>query len=94
MVKTINTSVKMSLTLRERVTKLARIRNRTPHAIVLQAIETWVDREEKREALRQAGIDAHEAFMRTGLHLTNEEFKSWLSKLAKGNDVDPPRCHI
>jgi predicted transcriptional regulator len=94
MAHSINTSVKMSPALRERVAKLAQARQRTFHATVLQAIETWVNREEKREALRQAGIDAHETFMRTGLHLTNEEFKSWVSQLANGNDVDLPRCHI
>jgi predicted transcriptional regulator len=94
MTKSIDTGVEMSPALRERVARLAEIRSRTPHTIILQAIETWVDREEKREALRQAGIDAHEAFVRTGLHLTNEEFKNWLSKLADGNDAEPPRCHI
>jgi predicted transcriptional regulator len=92
--KKINTSVKMPRALRDRLKNLARSRNRTLHSLTLQAIETWVDREEKRESLRQAGIQAHEDYISNGLHLTNDEVKKWLSSLASGNDAAPPECHI
>jgi predicted transcriptional regulator len=60
---------------------------------MLQAIESYVTREEKREAWRREGMAAWEEYQRTGLHLTNAEVKEWLSQLAAGNRVDPPRCH-
>ena len=61
---------------------------------MVQAIEHYVEREEKREALRQEARVAHEQYMLTGLHLTGEEAAAWMDKLADGEDVEPPACHI
>jgi predicted transcriptional regulator len=83
----------MSPALHARVVTLAEARQRSPHALMLQAIESYVTREEKREAWRREGMAAWEEYQRTGLHLTNAEVKEWLSQLAAGNRVEPPRCH-
>jgi len=88
------TSVKLSQPLRERVKNLADARNQSAHAVMLLAIESYVDREEKREKLRQEALAAHEHFMITGLHLTGEEVNLWLDELADGRDVEPTKCHI
>jgi Predicted transcriptional regulator len=90
----LSTSIKIPGELRERLQNLAESRQRTPHALMVQAIENFVSREEKREAWRQEGIAAWEEYQRTGLHLTGEEVDTWLGELAKGNDVEPPKCHI
>ncbi len=90
----VNTSVRMPATLHDRVVSLAEIRDRTPHALMLQAIESYVSREEKREAWRREGVAAWEEYQRTGLHLTNAEVKDWLAQLAEGNKVEPPACHL
>lgn len=90
----VNTSVKLPSALHTRVVNLAEIRQRSTHAVMLQAIETYVAREEKREAWRQEGIAAWEEYQQTGLHLTNAEVKEWLSELAEGNNVEPPKCHL
>ena len=89
-----STSIKIPGELRERLHSLAESRQRTPHALMLQAIENFVSREEKREAWRQEGIAAWEEYQSTGLHLTGDEVDAWLDELAKGNDVEPPKCHI
>ena len=88
------TSIKIPGELRARIQHLAEARQRTPHALMLQALETFVTREEQREAFRQEGIAAWEEYQRTGLHLTNAEVKEWLSQLAAGNKVEPPKCHL
>jgi predicted transcriptional regulator len=90
----VNASVKMPSVLHERVVSLAEARDKTPHALMLHAIESYVAREEKREKWRQEGIAAWEEYQRTGLHLTNAEVMAWLAELAKGNDVEPPKCHV
>jgi len=90
----IPSSVKLPQPLRERLKNLASARNQSAHAVMLQAIESYVDREEKREVLRQEARAAHEHFMLTGLHLTGEEVNGWLDELAAGHDVEPPKCHI
>lgn len=91
---TVPASVKLPQALRDRIKSLAEARNQSAHGIMLKAIETYVDREEKREALRQEARAAHEQFMLTGLHLTGEEVDAWLDELAQGHDVEPPKCHI
>jgi predicted transcriptional regulator len=90
----VNASVKLPQALHARVSKLAAIRNRTPHALMLQAIEKYVTREEKREAWRQEGLAAWDEYQQTGLHLTNAEVKEWLLQLAAGNNAEPPKCHL
>lgn len=88
------TSIKLPAELRDRLQNLAQARKRTPHALMLQALETFVTREEQREALRQEALAAHEAFALTGLHVTAREADAWLAELEAGNDVEPPKCHI
>ena len=80
--------------LHARVVSLAETRQRTPHALMLQAIESYINREEKREALRQDARAAHDEYMQTGLHLTNDEVRAWIDQLRQGNKVPMPKCHI
>ena len=87
------TSIKLPVALRDRLHQLAQVRKRTPHALMLQALETYVAREEQREALRQEALAAHEAFLLTGLHVTAQEADAWLAELEAGNDLEPPKCH-
>jgi predicted transcriptional regulator len=88
------TSIKIPGELKERIQSLAEARQRTPHALMLQALETFVTREEQRESLRLEARAAHEEYMRTGLHVTAEEADAWLAELEAGNDVEPPKCHV
>ena len=90
----INASVKISTPLHARIAKLAESRQRTAHALMIQALENFVDREEQRESLRLEASAAHEEYMRTGLHVTGEEADAWLAELEAGNDAEPPKCHI
>jgi len=53
-----------------------------------------IERDEKREALRQECIAAHEEYLRTGLHLTGEEVDTWVEQLLQGNSPALPKCHV
>ena len=88
------TSLKIDDTLRGRIQHLANQRRRSPHWIMLEAIHQYVEREEKREALKQEALRAWEAYQRTGLHLTHEEVDAWLAKLEAGEDAELPKCHV
>ena len=90
----VNSSVKMPSALRERIQHLAEARKLSAHAVMLQALEVYVDREEKREALRREALAAHEEYMRTGLHLTNAEVIEWMDKIILGEKLPVPKCHI
>lgn len=90
----INASVKMPPALHARVVNLAETRKRTAHAVMIQAIESYVDREEKREAWRQEGIAAWEEYQRTGLHLTGDEVRGWINQIRQGKKMPVPKCHV
>jgi len=87
------TSIKIPGELRARIQHLAEARQRTPHSLMLQALETFVTREEQREAFRQEGIAAWEEYQRTGLHLTGDEVRGWIEQLRQGKKAPLPKCH-
>jgi len=87
------TTLKMDDALKSRVQHLAGQRRRSPHWIMLEAIEQYVTREEKREALRQDTLKAWDEYQRTGKHLTGDEVDAWLAKLEAGQDAQLPPCH-
>ena len=88
------TSLKLDQALKERVRQLADARRRTPHWIMREAVELYVEREEKREHLRQDTLAAWKHYQATGLHLTGEEVDLWLEKLEAGEIVETPECHL
>lgn len=88
------TTLKLDAEIKDRVKRLADSRHRSAHWVMLEAIRQYVDREEKREQFRQDAIRAWDEYRQTGLHVTAEEADTWLAKLAAGQDVDPPECHV
>jgi predicted transcriptional regulator len=86
-------SVKLDGAMRERIKSLADVRQRTTHWVMREAIAQYVEREEKREAFRQATLRAWEQYQQTGLHLTGEEMDAWMAKLEAGEDAELPECH-
>lgn len=77
----------------ERVKRLAEARQRTSHWMMREAIRQYVDREEKREALRQDAIHAWNNYQETGLHLTGDEVIAWLDTWGEENEQTAPVCH-
>ncbi|OIQ80297.1 trifunctional transcriptional regulator/proline dehydrogenase/pyrroline-5-carboxylate dehydrogenase [mine drainage metagenome] len=87
------TTLKLDPDTRERLKRLADARRRTPHWMMLEAIHQYVDREERREALRQAAMQAWEEYQETGLHLTGDEVVAWLQTWGEDNEAAAPACH-
>jgi predicted transcriptional regulator len=88
------TTVKMDSITKVRLKKLADIRHRKPHWMILEAIHQYLDQEEKRESFRQDAIMAWNEYQATGRHVTAEEADTWLKELENGNEVEPPECHV
>ena len=86
-------TVKIEPAIKLRVQRLAQARNRTAHWVMHEAIVQFVEREEKREAVRQDAIAAWDEYQLTGLHVTMGEADAWLAKLENGQDVEPPAAH-
>ena len=87
------TSLKLDETTKERVQRLASARRRSAHWLMREAIEQYVEREEKREEFRRSALDAWEEYQATGLHLTADEADDWLQRLEDGDDANAPECH-
>lgn len=87
------TSIKLNDSLKGRVRTLAETRRRTAHWIMREAIAQYVDREEKREKLRQDTLQAWEEFQATGLHATAEEVDMWLARWGTEDELPAPECH-
>ena len=87
------TSVKLDEDMKTRVQQLAVTRKRTSHWIMREAISQYVEREEKREALRQDTLRAWEEFQVTGQHAAAEEVDRWLASWGTENELPAPECH-
>ncbi len=88
------TSIKLPLDLHARVQRIAAVRKRSVHEVMIQAMEAYVDREEKRDAIRQECIKAHDEYVLTGLHVTGGEVDAWIDQLLEGNKTEMPACHV
>lgn len=83
-------SITLDAALRERL----QARRRKPQLLTQEAIQQYLEREEKREAFLQDARKAWEEYQATGLHVTLEEVDAWLAKLEAGEEADPPVCHV
>lgn len=92
MAKPSTTSLKLDSEVKQRVQRLAVARRRSPHWLMREAIEEYVEREEKREQFRQDALIAWAYYQATGLHVTAEDADTWLAKLEAGKDSAPPKC--
>ncbi len=92
MPKASTTSLKLDVEVKQRVQRLASARRRSPHWLMREAIEEYVEREEKREQFRQDALTAWAHYQTTGLHATAEEADAWLAKLEAGKNAAPPKC--
>jgi predicted transcriptional regulator len=86
------TSLKLDTKTKERIQRLAASRRRSAHWVMREAIEQYVEREEKREQFRQDALAAWAHYHTTGLHVNAEEADAWLAKLEAGKDAAPPKC--
>ena len=86
-------SVKLDVDIRARLESLAESRQRTAHWVMREAIIQYVEREEKREAFRQATITAWNEYQETGLHATATEVDTWLNSWGSDNELPAPLCH-
>ena len=86
--------VKIDPQMKQRLQRLAKARHRTPHWVMREAIEQYVAREEKREALHQDALQAWQEYEKTGLHVTGEEAIAWLETWGGEDEKEAPQCHV
>ncbi|PFH09147.1 putative transcriptional regulator [Collimonas sp. PA-H2] len=87
------TTLKIDDDLKGRVQHLAGLRRRSPHWIMREAIEQYVEREEARESFKQEALASWTAYQETGRHLTGQEVRTWLSTWGTDAETELPNCH-
>ena len=90
---TSTTSLKLDAETKDRVQRLAAARRRSAHWVMREAVEQYVEREEKRQQFHQDALAAWADYQATGLHATAAEADTWLAKLEAGKKAAPPKCH-
>jgi len=86
--------VKLEDSTRFRLKSLGDARKRSMTWMVKEAIDEYVEREEKKEKLKEELSSAWREYQLTGLHVTHEEMQDWITKLTNGEDAEPPKCHV
>lgn len=87
------TSVKLDDEMTSRIRRLADLRQRSPHWIMREAIQQYVEREEARESFKQEALASWTAYQETGRHLSGEEVRAWLNGWGGDAETEPPECH-
>ncbi|MGH6931780.1 MAG: CopG family ribbon-helix-helix protein [Dongiaceae bacterium] len=84
------TSLKLDSKIKTRLRRLAGARRRSAHWLVREAIEQYVEREERRERLRRDAVAAWAEYQATGAHVTADDADAWLARLEAGKNAKPP----
>lgn len=87
------TSLKLDPETKARLQRLADARRRSAHWLMREAVEQYLEREERRERLHQDALAAWAEYQATGRHVTAEEADAWLARLEAGEDAEPPPPH-
>lgn len=88
-----NMTVKLEESERERVKSLAIAKKRTPHYIMREAIQKYLEEEEAQQRFIAVAKQSLEEFKRNGEHITLDEFSEWV-RAKKNNPKAPmPLCH-
>lgn len=85
------TSIKLPPALKARVAALAKKTGRSPHSVIVEAVERHTAHEEKMEAFVKAALEADEEVERTGEVYRAEDVHAWLERLATRKKTPRPK---
>jgi len=85
------TTLKLPEKLKARIARLAKQSGQTPHALMLQALEREVAREERVREFVKAALAADAAIDAGAAVYRAEDVHAWMERLAKGEKPPRPR---
>ncbi len=86
-------SVKIDDALKARVQSMAEAQQRSPHALMQEAISDYVTRAEAAERFKREALLSWAEYKRTGRHLTLDEVNEWFETWGTPDEKGPPECH-
>jgi predicted transcriptional regulator len=76
-----------------RIASLASAKKRTPHYLMKEAILEYLQKEEARQNFIAAAESSFVHYKETGLHITLDEFDSWVDQVKQDPNTPIPACH-
>ena len=76
-----------------RIASLASAKKRTPHYLMKEAILEYLQKEEARQNFIAAAESSFVHYKETGLHITLDEFDSWVDQVQQDTNTPIPSCH-
>lgn len=91
MAKTSSTTLKLPGTLKARIAKLAKRSGRAPHAIMVEALERQILRDERMAAFVQEALESDRDIDEGAAVYRAEDVHAWLERLATGEKPARPK---
>lgn len=85
------TSVKLPQALKSRVAALAKKTGRSPHSLIVEAVERHTVAEERMQQFVAQALAADADIERTGEVYSSDAVHAWLERLATGKKAVRPR---
>ncbi len=92
--RSLSVTVKLGDARRKRIAELAAYKKRSPHYVMVDAIDKYLESEEQERAMLDAVDAAIAHYDTTGLHVTLGEFKGWADALKRDRNAPMPACHV
>lgn len=86
-------TIKLDTADRVRLATLATAKKRTPHYLMKEAILEYVNKEEARQNFITAAQSSFEHYKQTGLHISLDEFSTWVDQVQHNPTEPVPACH-
>jgi predicted transcriptional regulator len=86
-------TVKLGDARRSRIAELATYKKRSPHYVMVDAIDKYLEAEERERAVLDKVDAAIAHYDTTGLHVTLDEFKTWADARKLDRHAPMPACH-
>ena len=83
-------AIKLPENDRERLSRLAEAKKRSPHWLAKEAISQYLDREEAVENFKQETIARWEEYRQTGKTVSNDVVMTWLDSWGTNEESEPP----
>ena len=87
------TTLKLPETLKQRIAPLAEAAGKTPHAWMVEALETQTSAMERRREFVESALAAEAEVERTGRVYKSEDVHAWMLAKASGRKVPKPRSY-
>lgn len=84
------TGIKLDGRMRARLKALSRLKQRSQHWLMKEAIERYLEQEEDTERLKRETLERWERYEATGEHISDRAIRAWLEGWGTEEEVQCP----